>query len=77
MSRFNSSGSNNHRVTLFAGGPEYLISWQVDRYYSDSRLRHPRRCSRVTDEVGARRFIKRHNVADYAIKVPALKREGK
>jgi hypothetical protein len=37
------------------------MSWTVDFYYADSRLRYPRRFERDTDEAGARRFCKRWN----------------
>jgi hypothetical protein len=63
MSRHRSSGSYGHRIKYFKEWDFYRLSWTVDRYYADSRLRYPRGCSRDTDEAGARRFAKRHNIA--------------
>ena len=40
----------------------YILSWIVDYYYSNSRLRFPRRFSRVTNRRGAIKFSKKHNV---------------
>lgn len=37
----------------------FRLSWTVDFYYPDSRLRHPRSFSRDTDERGAKRFAHR------------------
>lgn len=61
MSRHRSSGSNSHHIARLRAG-EYRVSWAVDRYYPDSRLRHPRGCSRDTDLAGALKFAKRHNI---------------
>lgn len=58
MGRFSSSGSKGHRIRRI-GRDHYRLSWTVDRYYPDSMLRWPRRCTRDTDEAGARRFAKR------------------
>lgn len=55
MSRFNSSGSKNHRIT-FMGKDWYRLSWSVDRYTKGSRLRFPTGHSRDTDFAGAQRF---------------------
>ncbi|AET42315.1 hypothetical protein SDSG_00050 [Ruegeria phage DSS3-P1] len=61
MSRWSSSGSKGHHIErLFHDC--YRLSWTVDRYYSRSRLRHPTRYSRDTDEAGARRFAKKWGV---------------
>ena len=61
MSRHNSSGSNDHRVQRL-GHDYYEISWVVDRYYENSRLRFPAVYGRGTDEAGARRFIKKWGI---------------
>jgi hypothetical protein len=58
MGRYRPEGSYFHAVKRLPDG-SYLLSWQVDRYYKGSRQRHPRRCTRETDEAGARRFCKR------------------
>jgi hypothetical protein len=58
MSRFRASTSYGHRIRYLC--PDcYRVSWVVDRYYPDSRLRHPRRGFRVVDKAGAMRFAKR------------------
>ena len=62
VSRFRSSGSNGHRIVKLCFDT-WRISWLVDRYYSRSRLRHPCRYRRETDERGARRFAKRWKIA--------------
>ena len=58
MSRYNSSGSTDHRITNDRWGG-YRLSWVVDRYYAGSRLRFPTRYSRDTDHAGAIRFSKK------------------
>lgn len=58
MSRFGKGHSYGHRVRQIDRDC-YRVSWVVDRYYPDSRLRHPRGTSRDTDETSARRFAKR------------------
>jgi hypothetical protein len=40
----------------------FEISWVVDFYYDGSRLRYPRTFRRITDEAGAKRFCKKHNL---------------
>ena len=40
----------------------YRMVWVVDYYYADSRLRFPRPFSRDTDQRGAERFCKKHNI---------------
>jgi hypothetical protein len=67
MSRHRPSSAYGHEITM--SGEEYLISWTVDFYYSESRQRFPRRFKRWTDIGGARRFAKRHNVS-----MPSLNR---
>lgn len=57
MGRYDTSGYG-HRCRLLDSGV-YEISWWYDKYYSDSRLRYPRRLSRITDEAGARRFCRK------------------
>lgn len=61
MSRHNSSGSRGHAIQHIGHGI-YRLYWTVDRYYANSRLRHPRSYSRDTDEAGARRFAKRWDI---------------
>lgn len=61
MSRFSSAGSYGHAIQRL-GNDHFRLSWVVDRYYPTSRLRHPRVCTRDTDEAGARRFAKRWGV---------------
>ena len=61
MGRYTPEHSYGHRIQLDPWGG-YTISWTVDRYYRDSRQRHPRRYRRETDRAGAERFAKRWNV---------------
>jgi hypothetical protein len=62
MPRLSSSGSYGHG--LYRTRPdEFRVYWKVDRYYRGSRLRHPNTHSRDTNEVGARRFAKKHGIA--------------
>ena len=61
MSRFNSSGAYNFCCRALSDG-DYRISWTVDYYYDGYRLRYPRRFSRITDNKGASRFCKNHNI---------------
>lgn len=44
------------------GSDHYRICWTVDFYYDGIRGRFPRQFQRDTDEAGARRFCKRHNL---------------
>ena len=62
MGRFSISQSYDHKC-LHIGDDTYSISWTVDRYYAGDRLRHPVRTRRITDEVCAQRFCKKHNVS--------------
>ena len=68
--RYNSTGATRFSCRSLSDG-DYKISWVVDYYYPDSRLRYPRKFSRITDMDGARRFCKRHN-----LNIP-LRRNGK
>jgi hypothetical protein len=42
----------------------YVIFWTFDRKYSGSRLRFPQHRHRETDYVGAKRFAKKHDLAE-------------
>lgn len=44
------------------GDVYYRLSWVVDRYYKNSRLRYPKVYNRDTDEKGARKFCRRHGI---------------
>jgi hypothetical protein len=66
MSRHRSSSAYSHGISKL-GDDWFRISWTVDFYYPDSRLRHPRRFSRHTDLAGAKRFKKKWSVADYRL----------
>lgn len=46
----------------FMGETYYRISWGYDHYYSGDCKRYPRKISRGTDEVGARRFCKKWSI---------------
>lgn len=62
MSRFSSHSAYGHHIQRI--GPDHFrLSWTWDRYYAGSRLRHPQTTRRDTDEVGARRFAKKHGCA--------------
>lgn len=58
MSRHHSSGSYGHEV-IYIAPDTYRISWIVDFYYPNSRLRWPRTFSRLTDEKGVNKFAKK------------------
>lgn len=58
MGRHRPSGSYGHAIVMVEADC-YRLSWTVDRYYPDSRLRHPRRATRHADLAGAQRFAKR------------------
>jgi hypothetical protein len=61
MSRYGKQESYGfHCVKI--GEDDYRISWTWDRYYSDSRLRFPQTRSIRTDEKGAKRFCKKHDI---------------
>lgn len=61
MSRYSSSGSYGHKIQNLGHG-DYRLFWMVDRYYTGTRGRFPRRCQRDTDLKGAQRFAKRWKV---------------
>lgn len=61
MSRYSPGHSYNHHIMALRLD-EYEITWVVDFYYRGSRLRFPRQFGRITDEVGARRFARKHNI---------------
>lgn len=58
MSRHRPSGSKGHYIRRY-GPDDFRLCWSVDRYYRDSRLRHPTACHRDTDRKGAERFARR------------------
>jgi hypothetical protein len=58
MGRHSPGHSYSHNI-VHLGEDEYEISWTVDFYYRDSRLRFPRRVRRLTNEKGALRFCKK------------------
>lgn len=62
MGRFYGGGSYGHSIRRIADG-HYRLSWTVDRYYQNSRMRHPRTATRDTDTAGAERFAKRWDIA--------------
>ena len=73
MSRFSSSSAKNFRcrsLGFFCGSVSYEIAWTMDFYYRTSRLRWPRCFSRITDEKGARRFCKKHEIEFPEPKLP-------
>jgi len=61
VSRYNSSGATDFGYRRLGCG-DYEISWVIDFYYPDSRLRFPRTIRRITDVKGAKRFCKKHNL---------------
>ena len=61
MGRYSPGRSYGHKC-LPLGDTAYSISWAIDRYYPDSRLRHPTRYTRFTDKAGAERFCKKHGI---------------
>jgi hypothetical protein len=61
MSRYRSSGSDNHQVRRL-GRDRYRLFWTVDRYYPGDRLRHPIQYSRDSDRAGASRFVRRWKI---------------
>jgi len=58
MIRYRPSSSYGHQIT-YLGEDTYRLSWTVDFYYQNSRLRWPRTFNRVTDTKGAERFAKK------------------
>ncbi|MGN6146288.1 MAG: hypothetical protein ACTHOP_22165 [Mesorhizobium sp.] len=63
MGRYSKSSAYGHRVHDMGWGL-FRISWIVDRYYPNSRLRHPVTYSRDTDRNGAIRFADKWNVPE-------------
>lgn len=61
MSRYKRATSYGHAIERI-GVDHYRLSWTIDRYYPDSRLRRPQRATRDTDEAGAQRFCKRWDI---------------
>ena len=61
MSRHRPSGSYGHYIRRIESD-WFRIGWRVDRYYSDSRLRHPIMFNREVDEAGAKRFSARWKI---------------
>jgi len=61
MSRFSKQTSYDHRCKALGWGA-YEISWVVDRYYNNSRLRFPTTYRRTTDAKGAIRFCKKWEI---------------
>jgi len=62
MGRYSSGGSYNHSCGALRQWDTFMISWTVDYYYEGSRLRYPRRFTRITDGKGARRFCKHWDI---------------
>ena len=56
------SGSYSHKCTKISHDT-YQISWSVDFKPKGSRVRYPRRMSRITDTKGAQRFCKRWGIS--------------
>jgi hypothetical protein len=62
MGRFSSTRkASNFRLRFITRG-HWRMSWTVDYYYADSTLRWPRRFKRDTDDAGAARFARKHNL---------------
>lgn len=57
-----SSHSTDHRCLpdLFGG---FFIHWTAHCFYPNRQGRVPRRCRRNTDQKGAERFCKKHQIA--------------
>lgn len=62
MSRYSGGGSYGHDCKKLNEN-WYVISWIVDYYYDSSRLRFPRTFRGNTDEVGAKKFCKKHDIS--------------
>ena len=65
MSRHRSAPAYGHSVRRYSFG--YRMQWTVDFYYAGSRMRYPRTFTRDTDAAGAKRFAKKHGLADPTI----------
>jgi len=61
MSRYSAQKSYDHDIRKM-GDDWYRIGWCIDRYSAGSRLRTPTYFDRDTDESGARRFAKKHDI---------------
>ncbi len=61
MGRISSRGqSYDFRIRKLSYPGEYEISWVIDSYHG--RIRYPRATRRITDEAGAKRFAKKHEI---------------
>jgi hypothetical protein len=58
MGRYDSNGSYGHSCKKWLYDL-YEMSWTVDYYYPDSRLRYPRTFRRITGKFGAKKFCKK------------------
>jgi hypothetical protein len=67
MSRHKPSQAKEFGVRRI-GPDHWRMSWVVDFYYQNSRLRHPRVFTRDTDDAGAVRFAKKHGLAATELK---------
>ena len=61
MGRYSKHYSYSHRIKEVEFDC-YKISWVIDFYYANSRLRYPRVFSRITDSKGAKRFRKKWGI---------------
>ena len=64
MSRHRTATSYGHCIEKLYQADCYRISWTVDCYVEGSRLRFPRVSRRLTDLAGAKRFARRHKLAE-------------
>lgn len=55
--------SYGHRIEKLSEMGDYRLVWWFDRYYDNSRLRHPQKRTRDTDQKGAETFAKKWNCA--------------
>lgn len=64
MSRFHTYGYGHYCVRHNGsfGIVWFEIGWKYDRYYKNSRLRHPTTISRQTDKSHARKFCKKWEI---------------
>ena len=61
MSRYGHQQSYGHHCQ-YVGWDAWSISWTVDRYMKNSRLRWPNTYTRVTDSEGAKQFCKKWGI---------------
>lgn len=61
MSRYRQQKSYYHSC-VYIGWGTFCMSWTVDRFVKNSRLRYPTTYQRDTDEPGARRFCRRWDI---------------